>query len=113
VRVQETSAFRDRTYLEVPGNVSKRNGSSVANSHADISPHRPLNGAVVLHPVHPRGIPDRWEVHRAIANHQVFSIAQLSAKNEVADSSQRVGATVTFRSREEMAVRFELRIAGV
>src|SRR6266550_8036946 len=82
---------------------------SDAERFADISTHRLLNRAVVLHPVHPGSVPDWRIVHGPVSNRQVLIVVQFGAENEVSDTRERVCAAVAFRSGEQVPGGAELR----
>ena len=68
-----------------------------AEQFAGVAHHRLHDGAVILHPVEPRRVPDPGVMHRRGGAGVVFRLLQVDRKHLVADPVERVEPSVTFQ----------------
>ena len=71
-------------------------GGADAESFAGVAGHRLLDGAVVLNPFKPRGIPDTRKMYRSGVRYKIFVMVEIEREDGIADAAEGVEAGETF-----------------
>ena len=77
-------------------------GGAHAQRFASVADHGLLDGAVILNPFKPGGVPDTREMYGSGVRHKIFVAVKIERENGVADATECIEAARNLRGRSEL-----------